>query len=75
MHLDILEKDRIDWWNSDKNKQRRRQWTEGAERSDRENMTKLQTINNDVNGMIQTASGQLGRFAKWTIGVQDGLEG
>lgn len=68
---DILDKERLEWWNSPAKKKLRREWTDNFEQ---QKLADLNRINNQAGEMIKQIQTTVGQYARWTLDVKEGLE-
>lgn len=71
-HFEILSPEREEWWASPLKKQQRRAWLEAC---NSKALTDLQVINKKVTDMVADMEALLGRFVRWNLRLDDGLEG
>lgn len=69
--LDLIDEARVEWWNSDAKKKQRREWLEGGQT---DKLARLNAINNKCEEMVAEIRALLGRYGKWTLGVEESLE-
>lgn len=69
--LDLIEEARVAWWNTDQKKKQRREWWEMGQ-SDK--LGRLNAVNNRCDEMVAEMRALLGRFGKWTLGVEGILD-
>ncbi len=65
--LEVIECERVEWWNAPATRERRRKWLESGE-SDK--ATRLQVVNNRTTEMIREMMAKLGLFCRWSLGVE-----
>ncbi|KAI9719326.1 MAG: hypothetical protein M1828_006227 [Chrysothrix sp. TS-e1954] len=71
VHLEILQKARCDWFHSRDKVAQRRQW---ANDGMFDKVQAVQVINNKCGEAIEMVRGIMGRFLKWVLGFEDGVE-
>ena len=71
-HLQSLSIAREEWWNSPAKREQRREWSEAG---DQKKLTELQVINQKTTEMIAEMEVVLGRFVRWNLNMNDGLDG
>lgn len=68
--LEFLEEERTTWWNG---KAKERQYWRETYQEDK--ITKINVVNNKTVEMIESLKARLGTFCRWSLGLEDGVEG
>ncbi|KAG9692036.1 hypothetical protein KCU95_g8418, partial [Aureobasidium melanogenum] len=68
--LELLEDERTTWWNG---KAKERQYWRETYQEDK--ITKINVVNNKTVEMIEGLKARLGTFCRWSLGLEDGVEG
>ncbi|KAG9717399.1 hypothetical protein KCU73_g15379, partial [Aureobasidium melanogenum] len=68
--LELLEEERIQWWNV--KAKERKHWRETYQE---DKITKINVVNNKTVEMIESLNARLGTFCRWSLGLEDGVEG
>ncbi|KAH0384614.1 hypothetical protein KCU92_g4350, partial [Aureobasidium melanogenum] len=68
--LELLEEERIKWWNG--KAKERKHWRETYQE---DKITKINVVNNKTVEMIESLKARLGTFCRWSLGLEDGVEG
>ncbi|KAG9563268.1 hypothetical protein KCU71_g3933, partial [Aureobasidium melanogenum] len=68
--LELLEEERIQWWNG--KAKERKYWRETYQE---DKITKINVVNNKTVEMIESLKARLGTFCRWSLGLEDGVEG
>ncbi|KAH0360698.1 hypothetical protein KCU65_g9232, partial [Aureobasidium melanogenum] len=68
--LELLEEERTTWWNG---KAKERQYWRETYQEDK--ITKINVVNNQTVEMIESLKARLGTFCRWSLGLEDGVEG
>ncbi|KAH0336130.1 hypothetical protein KCU81_g8724, partial [Aureobasidium melanogenum] len=68
--LELLEDERTTWWSG---KAKERQYWREAYQEDK--ITKINVVNNKTIEMIEGLKARLGTFCRWSLGLEDGVEG
>lgn len=68
--LELLEDERVKWWQAKASE--RKFWRETYQE---DKLTKINVVNNKTTEMIETLKAKLGLFCRWTLGLEDGVEG
>ncbi|KAG9943535.1 hypothetical protein KCU85_g8604, partial [Aureobasidium melanogenum] len=68
--LELLEEERTSWWSG---KAKERQYWRETYQEDK--ITKINVVNNKTVEMIEGLKARLGTFCRWSLGLEDGVEG
>lgn len=68
--LEVLEEERTTWW--DNKAKERKFWRETYQE---DKITKINVVNNKTVDMIEGLKARLGTFCRWSLGLEDGVEG
>ncbi|CAD0093527.1 unnamed protein product [Aureobasidium mustum] len=68
--LEVLEEERVTWW--DNKAKERKFWRETYQE---DKITKINVVNNKTVEMIEGLKARLGTFCRWSLGLEDGVEG
>jgi hypothetical protein len=68
--LEVLEDERVKWWQS--KAAERKFWRETFQE---EKLTGINVVNNKTVEMIEGLRAKLGGFCRWSLGLEDGVEG
>ena len=68
--LEVLEDERLKWWQAKASE--RKFWRETYQE---DKLTKINVVNNKTTEMIENLKAKLGLFCRWSLGMEDGVEG